>query len=97
MTLLAFAFPGPMEMVIVGIIAVLLFGRKLPKLAFDMGSSLTQFKKGLTMPVEELTDYKDTILDETKDLRHTVMDEHRDVKGAVVKEHSDIKKAIKDA
>lgn len=97
MTLLAFVLPGPMEMIIIGIVAVLLFGRKLPKLAFDMGSSLTQFKKGLTMPVEELTDYKDTIMDETKDLQRTVAQEHRDVDRTVAKEHRDIERAIKDA
>ncbi len=97
MTLLAFVLPGPMEMIIIGIVAVLLFGRKLPKLAFDMGSSLTQFKKGLTMPIEELTDYKDAIIDETKDLQRTVNKEHHDVERTVTKEHRDIERAIKDA
>lgn len=55
-TLLAFAMPGPTEMIVIGVIAVLLFGRKLPKLAFDMGNSFTQFKKGLKEPIENIRD-----------------------------------------
>ena len=97
MTLLAFVLPGPMEMVIIGIVAVLLFGRKLPKLAFDMGSSLTQFKKGLTMPVEELTDYKEEIVDQTKDLQREVTRETDDLQRTVTKKHRDVERAIKDA
>jgi sec-independent protein translocase protein TatA len=38
---------GPSELVIVGIIAVLLFGRKLPEVAKSLGSSYREFRKGL--------------------------------------------------
>lgn len=53
-TLFAFGMPGPMEMVVIMVVAVLLFGRRLPKIAYDMGNSFTQFKKGLAEPIEDM-------------------------------------------
>jgi sec-independent protein translocase protein TatA len=38
---------GMQELVIIGIIAVLLFGRKLPEVAKSLGSSYREFRKGL--------------------------------------------------
>jgi sec-independent protein translocase protein TatA len=38
---------GPMEMLIVGGIAVLLFGSRLPEVARSLGKSYVEFKKGL--------------------------------------------------
>ena len=46
----AFAFIGgigPMEMLIVGIIALLLFGKRLPEVARSLGQSVNAFKGGL--------------------------------------------------
>ena len=39
---------NPMELMIVGAIAVLLFGNKLPSVARSLGKSMTEFKKGMT-------------------------------------------------
>jgi sec-independent protein translocase protein TatA len=39
--------PGPMEMVIVGLIALLLFGNRLPKVMRSLGQGITEFKKGV--------------------------------------------------
>lgn len=36
------------ELVIIGVIAVLLFGKKLPEVARSVGKSYSQFRKGLT-------------------------------------------------
>jgi sec-independent protein translocase protein TatA len=38
---------GPTEMVIFGIIAVLLFGSRLPSVARSFGKSIVEFKKGM--------------------------------------------------
>jgi sec-independent protein translocase protein TatA len=38
---------GVTEMVVIGIIAVLLFGRKLPDMAKYLGKSVVEFKKGM--------------------------------------------------
>jgi sec-independent protein translocase protein TatA len=47
-TLLAF-LPniGPQEMIIVLVIAVLLFGKRLPEVGRSLGKSIVEFKKGL--------------------------------------------------
>lgn len=39
---------GMQELVIIGIIAVLLFGKRLPEVAKSLGSSYREFRKGLT-------------------------------------------------
>jgi sec-independent protein translocase protein TatA len=38
---------GPMEMLIVGVIAVLLFGNRLPEVGRSFGRSIMEFKKGM--------------------------------------------------
>lgn len=38
---------GMWELVIIGVIAVLLFGRKLPDMAKYLGKSVVEFKKGM--------------------------------------------------
>jgi sec-independent protein translocase protein TatA len=38
---------GPTELLIVGVIAVLLFGSRLPEVGRSLGKSLMEFKKGL--------------------------------------------------
>ncbi len=55
MTVLAFiGAPGPMEMAIIGIIALLLFGKRLPEVARSMGKGIVEFKKGIAGVEDEV-------------------------------------------
>jgi sec-independent protein translocase protein TatA len=38
---------GPPEMIVVGVIAVLLFGKRLPEVGRSLGKGIVEFKKGL--------------------------------------------------
>ena len=44
---------GPMEMMIFGTIALLLFGKRLPEVARSMGKGIVEFKRGLKGVEEE--------------------------------------------
>jgi sec-independent protein translocase protein TatA len=39
--------PGPMEVVIIGMVVLLLFGTRLPSVMRSLGLGVTEFKKGL--------------------------------------------------
>lgn len=53
--LLGFWTPGPLEMIFILAVLVLLFGRKLPEIARNIGKSLTEFKKGVKDTQDEFT------------------------------------------
>lgn len=46
--------PGVTELIIVGIIALLLFGKRLPEVARSLGKGLVEFKKGMAGIEEEV-------------------------------------------
>ncbi len=74
---LAFWTPGPFELVIILIIAVLLFGRRLPEIARGLGKSLTEFKKG----VHEVEETKDDLVSEVTKIQDDVAEEVKDAAG----------------
>lgn len=49
---------GPTEMIVIAVIAVLLFGNRLPTIARSLGSSIVQFKKGVSGIEDETKDDK---------------------------------------
>jgi sec-independent protein translocase protein TatA len=61
--MLAFGTPGPMEMLIVGMVVLLLFGNRLPSVMRSLGVGITEFKKGIkgegvTEPNATLEDHR---------------------------------------
>jgi len=55
----AFGMPGGYEWIIILVVAVLIFGRRLPEIARGMGKSLTEFKKGVKEAQSDVTDAVD--------------------------------------
>jgi sec-independent protein translocase protein TatA len=58
--------PGPWELAIIAVIALLLFGKRLPEVGKSLGKGIVEFKRGLsdmqnevTKPVEEPKDKHD--------------------------------------
>lgn len=47
---------GPMEFMIIGMVALLIFGNRLPGVARSLGRSFTEFKKGVSGIESEIDD-----------------------------------------
>lgn len=56
-----FGMPGHFELLIVGFIAVLLFGNKLPGIARSVGSAIPSFRKGMREVEKECLDLENEI------------------------------------
>ncbi len=69
---------GPMEMVIVGIIALLLFGKRLPEVAKGLGKSIVEFKKGMQGIEEDIRDAGSKSVTSTPASRPATTDEREE-------------------
>lgn len=52
-TVLAFGMPGGIELVVVLVVALLIFGRRLPGIMRSLGGSMREFKKGVNEGLDE--------------------------------------------
>ena len=69
--------PGGWEWIVILVVALLIFGRRLPEIARSVGKSLTEFKKG----INEAKETKDDLVDDVKELKNEVVEEAKDAAG----------------
>ena len=69
--------PGPLEIVVILVVALLLFGRRLPEIARNIGKSMTEFKKG----INEAKETKDEMAKDVNELKDDLVKEAKDAAG----------------
>lgn len=86
-TNLAFIFPGGQEMILILIVGIMLFGRRLPEVGRAVAKTVTQLRQGLNKIKEEMD-----LDEEVAELRHSV----REVRDTVTNSVEAPRRAIKD-
>jgi len=70
--------PGTWEWLVILIVALLIFGKRLPEVARNLGKSMTEFKKGLN----EAKDIKDDLTKDAKNIQKDAENQIKDAGGA---------------
>lgn len=63
---------GHTELLIVAVIALLLFGSRLPALARSMGQSITEFRRGINSAVDEVAGVGEQLTNETREINKSL-------------------------
>lgn len=74
---LAFGGVSHWELLVVLVVALLIFGRRLPEIARSVGRSLTEFKKG----INEAKETKDEFVGDVKEIGNDVAKQTRKAAG----------------
>jgi sec-independent protein translocase protein TatA len=69
--------PGTVEWIAIVVVALLLFGKRLPDVARGLGKSLTEFKKGLS----EAQQTKDDVANEVRKAKDDIVNETKNASG----------------
>lgn len=72
MKMMAIWTPGPIEIIVILVVALLIFGRRLPEIARNVGKSLTEFKRGINEAKEAKDDVESDVRQMTDDMRKEV-------------------------
>ena len=69
--------PGGWEWIVILVVALLIFGRRLPEIARSVGKSLTEFKKG----INEAKETTDDLASDVREVKDEVVKEAKDATG----------------